>query len=87
MPSSQLHAAASQLRQPCSTADHPLLCPPLPLSPPQDSLFEEAALLRQRELELKTRLSGAPEAAPVVPVVEAAHIEQARGPGGGQVWL
>jgi ATP-dependent Clp protease ATP-binding subunit ClpC len=42
----------------------------------QDSLFEEAALLRQRELDLKSRLSGVPEAAPVVPVVDAAHIEQ-----------
>ena len=42
----------------------------------QDLLFEEAALLRQREVELKARLSGVPEAAPVVPVVEAAHIEQ-----------
>jgi hypothetical protein len=40
-----------------------------------DALFEEAALLRQRELELKARLSGAPEVAPVVPVVMAEHIE------------
>lgn len=68
---------------PCSMT--PL--PPLPPSPrPQDSLFEEAALLRQRELELKSRLSGAPEAAPVVPVVEAAHIEQVCwGRRGGEV--
>lgn len=42
----------------------------------QDGLFEEATLLRSRELELKARLSGAPEVAPVVPVVEAQHIEQ-----------
>jgi ATP-dependent Clp protease ATP-binding subunit ClpC len=42
----------------------------------QDGLFEEATLLRSRELELKARLSGAPELAPVVPVVEAQHIEQ-----------
>ncbi|KAL4441273.1 hypothetical protein ABPG77_011510 [Micractinium sp. CCAP 211/92] len=42
----------------------------------QDLLFEEATLLRQRELELKARLSGMPETAPVVPVVMADHIEQ-----------
>ena len=36
----------------------------------QDFLYEEAALLRSRELELKAKLSGAPELAPVVPVVE-----------------
>ena len=58
-------------------------CPAPPS--PQDSLYEEAALLRQRELELKSRLSGAPEAAPVVPVVEAQHIEQASG-GSGAAW-
>ena len=57
-------------------------CPPaaqsqlvsLPAAPccplPQDFLFEEASLLRSRELELKARLSGAPELAPVLPVVE-----------------
>jgi ATP-dependent Clp protease ATP-binding subunit ClpC len=41
-----------------------------------DALFEEAALLRLRELELKARLSGEPEGAPVLPVVEACHVEQ-----------
>lgn len=51
-----------------------LLTTPL-THPPQDTLYEEAALLRARELELKDRLGGAPEAAPVVPVVQAAHIE------------
>ena len=44
---------------------------PVPLLLPlQDFLFEEASLLRSRELELKARLSGAPELAPVLPVVE-----------------
>lgn len=42
----------------------------------KDGLFEEATLLRHRELELKGRLSGAPEEAPVVPVVGVEHIEQ-----------
>jgi ATP-dependent Clp protease ATP-binding subunit ClpC len=41
----------------------------------REGLFEEAALLRARELELKARLAGAPgEAAAVVPVVTVAHI-------------
>jgi ATP-dependent Clp protease ATP-binding subunit ClpC len=41
----------------------------------REGLFEEAALLRARELELKARLAGAPgEAATVVPVVTVAHI-------------
>lgn len=45
----------------------------------QESLFEEASLLRDRELELKSKLSGHPEDAPVVPVVTVEHIEQVCG--------
>ncbi len=41
----------------------------------RDFLYEEASLLRIRELELKTRLSGAPEDAAAVPVVSVEHIE------------
>ena len=41
----------------------------------RDLLFEEATLLRARELELKTKLSGEPEDAVAVPVVTVAHIE------------
>jgi ATP-dependent Clp protease ATP-binding subunit ClpC len=41
----------------------------------KDALFEEAALLRARELELKAKLSGEPESAPVVPVVSELHIQ------------
>lgn len=41
----------------------------------RDLLFEEATLLRMRELELKSKLSGNPEDAPVVPVVSVSHIE------------
>lgn len=41
----------------------------------QESLFEEAHLLRDRELELKLKLSGAAAAAPVVPLVGVAEIE------------
>ena len=58
---------------PAPAHPHLLTLPPPPSPslhhPLQDLLFEEATLLRQRELELKARLSGAPEAAPVVPVV------------------
>ena len=55
---------------------HPHPTPPTRLPALQDGLFEEATLLRQRELELKGRLSGPPEEAPVVPVVGVEHIEQ-----------
>ena len=42
----------------------------------RDGLFEEAALLRSRELELKGKLTGeAEDAGVVVPVVTSAHIE------------
>jgi ATP-dependent Clp protease ATP-binding subunit ClpC len=41
----------------------------------RDELWEEAALLRSRELDLRTKLSGDPDLAPVVPVVSVAHIE------------
>ena len=40
----------------------------------QDALFEEAALLRAREMDLKSKLSGIPEEAPVLPIVSAEHI-------------
>lgn len=42
----------------------------------KELLFEEASLLRDRELELKSKLSGDPDTAPVVPVVTTEHIEQ-----------
>lgn len=41
----------------------------------RDFLYEEATLLRIRELELKTKLSGAPEDAAAVPIVSVEHIE------------
>ena len=41
----------------------------------QEGFFEEAHLLRERELDLKVKLSGAAAAAPVVPVVGVAEIE------------
>lgn len=41
----------------------------------QESLFEEAHLLRDRELDLKLKLSGVAAAAPVVPLVGVAEIE------------
>lgn len=50
----------------------------------QENLYEEATLLRERELELKAKLSGLPEAAPVVPVVTVQHIEQVCA---GCLWL
>ncbi|GAB4819073.1 hypothetical protein N2152v2_006119 [Parachlorella kessleri] len=42
----------------------------------QELLFEEASLLRSRELELKSKLSGLPGEGPVVPVVTVEHIEE-----------
>ena len=41
----------------------------------QEGLYEEAQLLREREMELKAKLSGAAAAAPVVPVVGTLEIE------------
>lgn len=41
----------------------------------RDALYEEATLLRAREMELKTRLSGMPEEGPVVPVVTVDHVK------------
>lgn len=41
----------------------------------RDFLYEEATLLRTRELELKSKLSGTPEDAAAVPIVSVAHIE------------
>ena len=41
----------------------------------KDCLYEEATLLRQRELDLKAVLSGEPEDAPALPVVSVKHIE------------
>jgi len=41
----------------------------------RDMLFEEAALLRSRELELKAKLSGFAEDSPVLPVVSVSDIE------------
>ena len=40
-----------------------------------DGLWEEATLLRSRELELRARLTGDAEGAAVVPVVTSSHIE------------
>lgn len=40
-----------------------------------DGLWEEATLLRSRELALRARLTGAAEGAAVVPVVTSSHIE------------
>ena len=44
-------------------------------SPVQEGLYEEAQLLRVREMDLKAKLSGAAAAAPVVPVVGTLEIE------------
>ena len=41
----------------------------------QEGLYEEAQLLREREMDLKAKLSGAAAAAPVVPVVGTLEIE------------
>ena len=41
----------------------------------QEGLYEEAQLLRVREMDLKAKLSGAAAAAPVVPVVGTLEIE------------
>ena len=41
----------------------------------RDFLYEEATLLRTRELELKSKLSGSPEDAAAVPIVSVEHIE------------
>lgn len=41
----------------------------------KDSLFEEAALLRSRELDLKNKISGPPDECAVVPIVDVEHIE------------
>lgn len=41
----------------------------------QEGFFEEAHLLRERELDLKVKLSGVAAAAPVVPIVGVAEIE------------
>ena len=62
-----------RVRMPAFPNKNTTCTPPPPLS--QDFLYEEAALLRARELELKSKLSGAPDEAPVVPVVGREHIE------------
>ncbi len=41
----------------------------------KDGLFEEAMLLRSRENELKAKLAGPADAAPVIPVVTTRDIE------------
>ena len=41
----------------------------------KDSLFEEAALLRAREMDLKSKLSGSPDQAAILPVVSVDHIK------------
>jgi ATP-dependent Clp protease ATP-binding subunit ClpC len=42
---------------------------------PQEGLFEEAALLRERELDMKARLGGPPDQAPPLPCVDVADVE------------
>ena len=41
----------------------------------QEGLFEEAALLRERELEMKARMGGPPDQAPPLPCVGVSDVE------------
>ncbi len=41
----------------------------------QEGLFEEAGLLREREVDMKVRLGGLPEDAPTVAAVTVADVE------------
>ncbi len=41
----------------------------------QEGLFEEAGLLREREMDMKARLGGLPHEAPQVPCVTLADVE------------
>ena len=61
-------ARAGWESQPRSGSAHACACA-------QEGLFEEAQLLREREVEMKARLGGPPGQAPALPVVGAEDVE------------
>ena len=75
---SSLRAPARHLPPASQPTNQPSIQPANPHTCPwQDELYEEAALLRSRELGLRASLGGAPEQPGcALPVVTVAHVEE-----------